>query len=106
MDAKCNVTNNLKCGCEGNLRKDFKTYDVMQAGKYNIAVGKVIAPVQVFIDEFGLPKIFEEHKSLMKERNAPLIFMIHSFKKALTEGAEPTLVKYLSLFSDKTVMAS
>jgi len=78
----------------------------MQGGQFNVAVGKVISPVKVFLDRFGLPKIIQEHSQLMKERNSPLIFMIHSFKKALSEGAEPTLMKYLTLFSDTSFMSS
>ena len=31
--------------------------------------------------------------------------MIHSFKKALKPGTDPVLVKYLTLFSDTSVMA-
>jgi len=30
--------------------------------------------------------------------------MIHSFKKALKPGAKPEVVKYLTLFSDTSVM--
>jgi hypothetical protein len=60
LDKKCDVENNLSMGCSENLLKDFKTYDVMQNGKYNVAIGKVIAPIEVFTDRFGIDKVVLE----------------------------------------------
>ena len=40
----------------------------------------------------------------MRDKNSPLMFMIHSFKKPLKPDTEPVLVKYLTLFSDTSFM--
>lgn len=86
------------------MRKDFKTYDCMQEGKYNVGIGKVISPVDVFIGQFSLTTVIKEHKKLMYERNCPIILMIHSYyKKPLFPDLQ--LVKYLTIFSDRNVMS-
>ena len=37
----------------------------MQKGKYNVAIGKIIAPIEVFTERFGMDKVVKEHQKLM-----------------------------------------
>jgi hypothetical protein len=79
-DVKIDINMNLKLGIENILKKDYKTYYLLEQGNKGIGISSIVVPMELLFSTFSCEAISKSIENQMESMKLGLFGIMTSYK--------------------------